>query len=122
MKSLPRLFTGSSDTDGIVMSTRLNRKQSDTLSFLKTKDLEFAGLNFILAQQISRSRPWRSHRHPGTDVVVTVRSSMNALIRGCRVPDRDTGHTTSADLTSIFIARVNRDTDIVQPVKMPFSR
>ena len=40
------------------------------------------------------------------------------------MPDRDKGplHSTSADFTSMFMARANRDTEIVQPVMMPFSR
>ena len=55
--------------------------------------------------------------------MVTVRSSINALI-GCREPNLDKGplHSTSADFRSIFMASANRDTEIVQPVMMPFSR
>ncbi len=42
---------------------------------------------------------------------------------GCRVPDLDMGplHSTSADLTIMFMARTKSDTEIVQPVMMPFS-
>lgn len=91
-----------------ITGEELNSLQK-SFPFLKTKDLDLAGLNFFLAQQMSPSRPWRSHLHPGTDV--TVRSSMNALIRGCRVPDLGTGplQSTSADFTSIFMTRVNGD-------------
>lgn len=37
VKSLPRLFTDFSDTDGIVVSPRLKRKRSVIFPFLKTK-------------------------------------------------------------------------------------
>lgn len=53
-----------------------------SFSFLKTNELEFAGLILILVHEMSLLTPWRSHLHPGTDVVVILRSSMNALIEG----------------------------------------
>ncbi len=48
---------------------------------------------------------------PRTDVVVIVRSSMKALNGGCCMPDFVT-HSTSADLTTMFMARVNRITEL----------
>lgn len=44
-----------------------------------------------------------------TDVVVTVRPSMKALIGGCQIPDMVKGQ------------RAKSVTDMVQPVIMPFS-
>ncbi len=42
---------------------------------------------------------------------------------GCRVPALDMGplHSTSADLTIMFMVRAKNGTEIVQPVMMPFS-
>ena len=45
-------------------------------------NLNLAGLNFILAHAISFSRMHRIHLLPITNIVVTVRSSVYALIRG----------------------------------------
>ncbi len=47
-----------------------------------------------------RSRPWRIHLQPGTDVVLTVRSSINDLIGGCCTSDLESRplHSTSADI------------------------
>lgn len=60
---------------------------------------------------------------PGTVVTVMVRSSMKALIGGCRAPDLVNGplHSTSADFTTMFMARKKRVTEMVQPVMIPFS-
>lgn len=57
------------------------------------------------------------------DVVVTVKSSMKALIGGWRTPVFVKGplHSTSADLTIMFMARAKRMTEMVQPVIMSFS-
>ena len=48
---------------------------------------------------------------------------MNALIGGCLVPDLETGprHSFSADFAIRFMARVNSETEMVQPVMIPFS-
>lgn len=80
-------------------------------------------LKLILAHVISHSSPWRSRLHPGTDVVITVKSSKKAIMGGCYVPDLDFGrlHSNSADFTSMFIHRES-DTKIIQPVIIPFSR
>lgn len=65
---------------------------------------------------MSFSRPRRIHLHSGTDVVVTVRSSIKALMGGCRIPVLDRGplHSTSATFTNTFKARANRITEIDQ--------
>lgn len=67
--------------------------------------------------------PCKIHLLPGTDGVVTVRSSLKARIGGNCTPDFVSGsrHSTSADLTSIIMDRTKRITDIVQPVIIPFS-
>lgn len=87
VKNLSRLFPGFSDTDVILVSPRVKQKWSVTFPFRNTKDLDFEGVKLVM----SCSSPWRSHLQRGTDVVVTVRSSMNALIGGCWVPDLDSG-------------------------------
>ena len=52
--------------------------------------------------------------------MVTVRSSINALMGGCRCTDFILGplHSGSADLVSMFMARENHVTEIVHPVIM----
>lgn len=42
----------------IVVSPRAKRKWSAILPFLRTRDLDMAGLKLILAQDLSRSSPW----------------------------------------------------------------
>ena len=88
-----------------------------------TMALDLAGLKHILAQEMSFSRLWSIHLPPGTDVVVTVRSSMNALMGGCRMPDLDRGplYSVSAALTTMFMARAKRLTEMVHPIIIPFS-
>ncbi len=122
-KIFPKLLTGLSVTDGICDPYRVKRNRSATLPFFKPRDLDLAGLKLILAHRMRRWSPWSSHLHPGTEAAVTVRSSIKALMGGCRVPDLDMGplHFTSADLTIMFMARAKSGTEIVQPVMMPFS-
>lgn len=74
----------------------------------------------IIAHRMS---PCKIHLLPGTDGVVTVRSSIKARNEGNCTPDFVSGsrHSTSADLTSIIMDRTKRITDIVQPVIIPFS-
>ena len=95
-KVFPRLFKGFSVTDGRRVPPRSKWNRSNTFPLFRTKDLDFSS-----AQVVSLSKPRRIHLHPGTDNVVTVRSSMNALI-GWRLPDLVLGplHSGSADLTS----------------------
>lgn len=47
---------------------------------MRTKDLEFAHFKLMHAHDMSLSNPWRIHLAPGSDVVVTMRSSIKALI------------------------------------------
>ena len=93
-----------------------------TFSFFTTRGLDFAGFKFIWAQLKRRSRPWRIRLQPGTDVIVTVRSSINALIGGCRISELVSWplHSTSADFTNISIAKANNITEIACTVIMPF--
>lgn len=76
-------------------------------------DFDLAGLKFILAQVMRFSRPSSIHFLPGPDVVVMVRSSMGALIGGCRMPVLVGGplHSASTDLTTTFIAMENNNCD-----------
>lgn len=112
----PKLFTGFSDTDGNRTPPKEKQCLSDTIFFLRTKVLDLVVLKVILALEMS-------HRHLGTGVV-TVSLSTKALIGGWRLLDLDRGllHSTSADLTSMIMAKANRVTDMMQPVIMPFSR
>lgn len=84
--------------------------------------LDLAGLKLILAQEMSFSRHWRIPLPPATDDAVTVRSSIKALIGSCSIPDLDKGplHSFSAILTSIFMAKVKRITEMVCLI-IPFS-
>lgn len=72
---------------------------------------------------MSFSNPWRIHLDPSTVVVVTVRSSMKALIGGCPIPDLLRGplHYDSADLTRMFITSMKRVTELVHPMMIPTS-
>ncbi|KAJ3585730.1 hypothetical protein NHX12_014449, partial [Muraenolepis orangiensis] len=84
----------------MAVSAMLNRNLSTTFPFLSTIDLDLVGLKRIRAHSTSYSSPFRIHRQPGTDSVMTVRSSMNALMGGCRCPEFVRGplHSGSADL------------------------
>lgn len=73
--------------DGILVSPREKRNLSFTFPFLKKSNLNFAGLELILAYVMSRLRPGSSHLQPGIDVVATVSTSMNALTGDCWVSD-----------------------------------
>lgn len=48
---------------------------------------------------------------------------MKALMGGCLTPNLVSGplYSTSVDLTSMFMAREKKVTEIVQPVIIPFS-
>ena len=81
-KTFPRLFTGFSKMDGIWTPPSEKRNLSVTFPFFTTRERDLAGLKPIRAQLMSLSRPWRIHLQPGTDVVVTVRSSIKALMGG----------------------------------------
>ena len=96
-KNFPKLLTGFSEIVGIGVSKTEKRNLSITLPFFKTKDLDFSGLKDILTHPISFSSPFRIHLAPGTDSVVTVRSSMKARIGGWWIPDLGPLHTGSAD-------------------------
>ena len=104
-------------------SPSLKRNLSVTFPFFRTRDLDFAGLKLMRTHAMMLSNPWRIHLAPGTAVVVTVRSSMKALMGGCLTPDLLRGplHSGSAALTSMFIASAKRVTEMVQPVIMPTS-
>ena len=73
LKILTKLFTGFSFRVGIF---------SITLPFFKTNDRDFAGLKLTRAYVVLCSNPFYSHRVPVTDDVVTVKSSIKALIGG----------------------------------------
>lgn len=92
-------------------------------TYFRTRDLDLAVLKLILAQVMSCTSPQWSYLHSGTDGAVTMWSSMNDLMEGCRVSDLDLGHlhSTSADLTIMFMAKEKSGTEIVQPVIMHFS-
>ena len=61
----------------IAVPSVLNQKLSSTFPFLSTKDLDLAGLKHIWAHSTIFLSPCRIQRQPGTDSVLTLRSSMN---------------------------------------------
>ncbi len=63
---------------GSVAPATLNWDLSSTFPLLSTIDLDLAGLKRIRAHSIS----FKIHRQPGNEHVVSVRSSINALIGG----------------------------------------
>lgn len=94
------------------------------LILASTKDIDFSGLNDILALPISFFlTPVRIHQPPGTNSVVTLRSSMKVQIGGWWIPDLDLEplHSGSVDFTIMFIARANRITSMVQSAMIPTS-
>ncbi|KAJ3606114.1 hypothetical protein NHX12_025635 [Muraenolepis orangiensis] len=100
----------------MAVSAMLNRNLSTTFPFLSTIDLDLAGLKRIRAHSTSSSSPFRIPRQPGTDSVMTVRSSMNALMGGCRCPEFVRGplHSGSADLvSSLHTSLVRRMVDLL---------
>lgn len=99
-KSLPSLLTGFSVMDEIVHHFPL----------FNAMNLDLADLKLIIDKEISYSRLGRTHLPPGTDDVVTVKSSIKALMRGCWMPDLGRGHlhSFSAALTFMLMARVRR--------------
>lgn len=70
VKSLAKLLTGISATDGILASSREKRKFSASLPFRSTRDLDLAGLKLILAQVMSRLIVAHAVTISGTDEVV----------------------------------------------------
>ncbi len=102
-------------TDGVQVTPREKWNRLVTFPLFSIRGLDFSGLRRIRAQVVSLSKPWRIHLHPGTDNVFTVRSSKKALMGGCLTPDLVSGplHSGSADLTSMFMAKEKRLTEIV---------
>lgn len=90
--------------------------------FFSTIALDLTGLKLILSQEMSFSRSWNIHLPPGTDVVLTVRLFIKALIGGCQMPELDRGplHSASADLVAMFMARPKRLTEMAHLVIIPF--
>lgn len=84
-------------------------------------DCDFDGSKLILAHEIYFSRPFKIHLLPRTDVVVTVSSYMKAWTGGSCTPYFISGpqHSTFADLTTMFMARVKRMTEMVLAVRIP---
>ncbi|XP_061880329.1 zinc finger protein 569-like [Entelurus aequoreus] len=113
-KILPKLLTGLSEIVGMAVLVMLKRNLSSTFPFFSTIDLDLAGLKCIRAHSTNFSSPFRIQQQPGTDSVVTVRSSMNALMGGCLCPEFVRGplHSGSADLVSMFMASENSVTEI----------
>lgn len=101
----------------------LNRKLSSTFPFLSTKDLDLAGLKHIWAHSTIFLSPCRIQRQPGTDSVLTLRSSVNALMGGWYWADVVLGslHSGSADWISTSMAREKSFAEMVHPMMMPTS-
>lgn len=96
-KTLQRLVTGFSVIDCINTPSTEKLNLYTTFPLFKIMDLDFVGLKLILD----------IHLLP-TDVVVTVKSSMKALMGGCWILnlDRRPLHSISAAFTNIFMAKV----------------
>lgn len=62
------------------------------LTFFSTKDLDFSHVKHTWAHVISFSKPWRIHLQPNTGFVVTIGSSIKALMEDCQTPDLVRGH------------------------------
>lgn len=75
-KTLPKLLTGFFVMVGMTVPVMLNLLSSTSM------DLDIVGLNYILPHSTSFTSPCRVHRQPGTDSMVTVRSSINTLMGG----------------------------------------
>ena len=73
---LPRLFTGFPLRLGIIVPAIAKRNLSTTTPLFITNDLDFAGLNSILAHEIDLSNTLSNHLQPVTEAVVIVKSSM----------------------------------------------
>ena len=107
------------------MSSSLILKQNlSYFPFCKMILIDFAGLNFILDHEIMCPRSSNIHLPSGTDLALTVMSSMKALVGGCRIPEIVTGPRLIfyAVLTIKFIAAEKRMTEMVHPVTIPTSR
>lgn len=90
-------------------------------SFLSTKPgYGFYWLEALWVRGISSFKLFRIHLFSGTDVVVTVRSSMKALMSSLLIPHFISGplHCTSADFGSAFVVSINRITKLLTS---PFS-
>ena len=86
-------------------------------------NLDLAGLKFILTKAISFSRLCKIHLLSVTEDVMKVRSSIYTLISGWHTPVFIIGPQllTSANLITIFVARVKRVAEIIQPVMIHLS-
>lgn len=105
VKTLPRLSIDFSFTDQIWIPSRKKPNFSVTLSIPKTMDLDL-GLKLIWTQPLenpSALRFWCHHQ--------------------IKIPDLVKGplHSSSADLTTMFITEVNRITKMVHLVIIPLS-
>lgn len=81
------------------------------------------GMKLMRAYTMILSNPCRIHPAPGTAVVVTMSSSLKALMGGCLTPSLLSGplHSVSAPLANMFTVSVKRVADMVQPLIMPTS-
>lgn len=123
-KTLSRLLNGISVITGMAAPAMVNRNLSSTFSFLSTLDLDMAHLKLIRAHTNNLLQTLQKFtQHPGTDLVLTVRPTMSTLMCGRRSPELIRGflHSGSAELVSIFMAKENNITEIVQPVIMLMS-
>lgn len=86
-------------------------------------DLDLAGLKLIHAQDMFFFMPWRIHHLPGSEGVVTVRSSIKALME---LLDTRLGVRASALNFCCFDPHIHgkakRITEMVHPGMIPFFR
>lgn len=73
--------------------------------------------------QLSGNSRFEANPCPVNELLVIMRSFIKALMGVCRKSDLDRGplHYLSAALTTIFIARAKRISEVVHPVIIPFS-
>ena len=119
----PRHLIGLSIIDGISSHCTCKLNLLLTFPFLMTRLLDLSGLNFMRAQLTVSSNAVRTQRAWTCVVVDMVRSSMNPLLDGRRIPEAVFGPLVSllAALMIWFMPITNSTTEMVQSVTIPFS-
>jgi len=120
---LPKQLMGLAINDGISSPWMDILNCLVTFPFFTTRNRDFFGFNTILAHVTVSSRVFRIHLACMWDSVVMVRSSMNHMLAGRRIPAFVCGPLVSfsAALRIRFIPITKRITEMEQLVTMPFS-
>lgn len=119
----PRLLIGFPWMFGITSPWTSSLNLPVVLPFWITSLLDFLGLKTFFAHVAIRSSSSRTHLACSWVGVITVRSSINALIAGCWHPAAVFGpldFVLAAEMIR-FIPMMNKMGEIVHPVTIPFS-